>query len=90
MEQRQSTHVPQPRFIPDNTYGDRPQIAIEGDIREGLEPIQENEPQPITVEEDIVPTNQQDNINDMDSNVWFRNHISNAVEATDCIVPKQY
>ena len=42
------------------------------------------------VEEDIVPTNQQDNINDMYSNPWFHSHISNAVETADHIVPKQY
>ena len=34
--------------------------------------------------------NQQDDINDMYSNVWFQNHMSNAVETTDHIVPKQY
>ena len=42
------------------------------------------------VEEDIVPTNQQDDMNEMYSNVWFRSHMSNAVEAADRIVPRQY
>ena len=42
------------------------------------------------VDEDIVPTNQQDNMNDMYSNAWFRSHMSNAVEAADRIVPRQY
>ena len=51
---------------------------------------QEDEPQPIRVEEDIVPTNQQDDMNDMYSNAWFRSHMSNAVETADRIVPKQY
>ena len=88
MEEQRPTHIPQPRFIPDNAYGEQPPVAIERDIREGLEPIQENKP--ILVDQDIVPTNQQDNINDMYSNAWFRNHMSNAVEATDHIVPKQY
>ena len=88
MEQQRSTHIPWPRFISDNAYGEQPPIAIERDIREGLEPIQEDEPQ--TVEEDIIPTNQQDDINDMYSNAWFRSHMSNTVETADCIVPKQY
>ena len=68
MEERRSTHIPQPRFIPDSAYGDRIPLAIERDIQEGLDPIQEDEPQPITVEEDIIPTNQQDDINNMYSN----------------------
>ena len=66
MEERRSTCIPRPRFIPDNAYDEQPLIAIERDIREGLELIQENEP--ISVGQDIVPTNQQDDINDMYSN----------------------
>ena len=90
VEERRSTRIPRPRFIPDSVYGDRPPLAIERDIQEGLDLIQEDEPQPQRVEEDIVPTNQQDDINDMYSNAWFRSHMSNAVEAADRIVPKQY
>ena len=71
MEQQRSTHRPQPRFIPDNAYDEQPPVAIERDIREGLKPIQEDEPQPISVDQDIIPMNQQDNINDMYSNAWF-------------------
>ena len=71
-------------------YSDQPLVAIKRDIREGLEPIQEDKPQLIAVEEDIVSTNQQDDINDMYSNAWFHSHMSNAVETTDCIVPKQF
>ena len=52
--------------------------------------IQEDEPQLTTVEEDIVPTNQQDDIDEMYSNAWFQNHMSNTVESADHIVPKQY
>ena len=88
MEEWRSTCIPRPRFISDNAYGERPPVAIKRDIREGLELIQENVL--ILVDQDIMPTNQQDDINDMYSNAWFRNHMSNAVEATDHIVPKQY
>ena len=60
------------------------------DIREGFDPIQEDESQPIVVEEDIISTNQQDDMNNMYSNAWFCSHMSNAVETADCIVSKQY
>ena len=57
MEEQRSAHIPQPRFIPDSAYGDRPPLAIERDIREGLDLIQEDELQPARIEEDIIPTN---------------------------------
>ena len=60
MGEQRSTRIPRPRFIPDSAYGDRPPLAIERDIREGLDPIQENEHQPERMDEDIIPTNQQD------------------------------
>ena len=32
VEERRSTRIPRPRFIPDSAYGDRPPLAIERDI----------------------------------------------------------
>ena len=90
LEEQRSTCIPRPWFIPDSAYGNRPPLAIERDIQEGLDPIQEDEPQPTRVEEDISPTNQQDDINNMYSNAWFCSHMSNTVETADHIVPKQY
>ena len=69
MEEQRSTHIPRPRFIPDNAYSEQPPVAIKKDIREGLELIQENEPN--SVDQDVISTNQQDDINDMYSSAWF-------------------
>ena len=40
VEARRSARIPVPRFLPDSTYGDRPPLQIEQDLR-GLAPIQE-------------------------------------------------
>ena len=40
VEARRSACIPVPRIIPDSTYGDRPPLQIERDLR-GLAPIQE-------------------------------------------------
>ena len=59
IEARQSARIPIPRFISDSTYGDKPPIQIERDLR-GLVPIQEE-----SMQVEPCPTNEEDDLGQM-------------------------
>jgi hypothetical protein len=84
VEARRSSRIPVPRIIPDSTYGDRPLIQIERDLR-GLAPIQEE-----SMQAEPRPTNKEDDIGQMYSSKWISYHLSMAVETTNAPLPKQY
>ena len=77
LETRRSACVPIPRIIPDSTYGDRPPLQIERDLR-GLAPIQEE-----SMQVEPHPANEEDDLGQMYSSKWIRYHLSMAVESTN-------
>ena len=84
MEATRSARIPISQIIPDNTYGDRPPIQIEGDLQ-GLAPVQEE-----SIHVEPRPTNKEDDIGQMYLSKWIRHHLSMAVESTNIPLPKQY
>ena len=84
VEARRSARIPVPRFISNSTYGDRPPLQIERDLR-GLAPIQEE-----SMQVEPCPTNKEDDLGQMYSSKWIRHHLSMAVETTNSPLPKQY